>query len=169
MPDGKKARSPTVQRLRGAELESLFALLAGMKEIQAAKESMENRFRSIPGGYRDISMIYAVLSKLIDKLLETVPDDKRQSLRRNAKYMVYRVYPAKPVSLPGDEAVVYAKDLSVLAKTAHDYACTACDNDCNKCEIGQALDRIMVQCRARKESWSDIDGIGDYKGGEPLE
>ena len=169
VPDEKKVRLPTIQRLRGTELESLYSLLASLKEIRNAREAMESRLRSIPNGLRDISMLWAVLSKLIDKLIETIPADKRLSLTRNARHMVYRVYAVKPVSLPHDMAFIATNDLSALAKAAHDYACTACDNDCNKCDLGKALDHIMVQCRARNESWSWISGVGDYKGGEPLE
>ena len=70
MPDeDKKARAPTM-RLRASETDSLFALYASLQEIDHAKGDMEKRIRSVPGGWRDISLIRAVLSKLIDRILE---------------------------------------------------------------------------------------------------
>ena len=171
MPDEKKARSPTITRLRADETDSVFALYACLQEIDKAKKSMEKRFRTIPGGWRDISMLRSVLSKLIDRILETVPSDKLVSLSKNMRYMSYRVYFVRPVTLPHDEVVVTGDDLATLTQYAHEYSCTACDKDCNKCELGKALDHVMIQCRKHNESWSWIDCTRDYdeKDAMPLD
>lgn len=163
MPDEKKARAPTVQRLRADETNDLFALYASLHEIDRAKQDMEKRLRSIPGGWRDVSLVRSVLSKLIDRILETVPTDKLLSLSRNMKCMSYRVYFARPVTLPHDQVIVDGDDLATLTRYAHEYSCTACDNDCNKCELGKALDHIMIQSRGHNESWSWIDCDRDYE------
>ena len=163
MPDeDKKARAPTM-RLRASETDSLFALYASLQEIDHAKGDMEKRIRSVPGGWRDISLIRAVLSKLIDRILETIPLEKLLALQRNMKCMSYRIYLAKPVTLPKEEVIVKGEDLATLARYAHDYSCTACDKDCNKCELGAALDHTMIQSRGHNESWSWIDCDRDYE------
>ena len=162
MPEEKKARSPTITRLRADETDSVFALSACLQEIDKAKQSMEKRLKTIPGGWRDIALVRSVLSKLIDRILETVPSDKLVSLSKNMRYMSYRVFFARPVILPRDEVVVVGEDLEVLTRYAHEYSCLACDNDCNKCELGKALDHTMIQCRKHNESWSWIDCTKDY-------
>ena len=194
MPDeDKKARAPTM-RLRASETDSLFALYASLQEIDHAKGDMEKRIRSVPGGWRDISLIRAVLSKLIDRILEKarpvrtgsgctcaglthreasvllaceipekIPLEKLLALQRNMKCMSYRIYLAKPVTLPKEDVIVKGEDLATLARYAHDYSCTACDKDCNKCELGAALDHTMIQSRGHNESWSWIDCDRDYE------
>lgn len=170
MPDEKKARAPTERvRLYAAETDSVFALIASQMELEKAKRVMERRLRTIPGAWRDISLLCAVLSKLIDKILETVPIDKLQQLQRNMKYMSYRVYMAKPVTIPKDEVVVSGEDMEVLTRYAHEYSCIACDKDCNKCELGKALDHTMIQSRKRNESWSWINGTEDYTDSDAMQ
>lgn len=163
MPDDKKARAPAPLRLRSSETDALFALYASLQEIDHAKSEMEKRLRSIPGGWRDISLIRSVLSKLIDRILETVPLEKLVSLNRNMRHMTYRVYFAPPVTIPPDEVIVKGDDLAVLIRYAHSFSCTACDNDCNKCALGKALDHTMVQSRGCHESWSWIDCDREYE------
>ena len=61
MPEEKKARSPTITRLRADETDSVFALSACLQEIDKAKQSMEKRLKTIPGGWRDIALVRSVL------------------------------------------------------------------------------------------------------------
>ncbi len=162
MSEEEKARSLAVTRLRADETSSLLALYASLQEIDTAKENMEKRLRTIPGGWRDISLVRTVLSKLIDRLLGTVPIEKLQSISRNMRCMTYRIHFVRPVTLPPDEAIVNGDDLETLIRCAHNFYCVACDKDCNKCNLGKALDHTMIQCRKHNESWSWIDCETDY-------
>ena len=101
--------------------------------------------------------------EVIDRILETIPLEKLLALQRNMKCMSYRIYLAKPVTLPKEDVIVKGEDLATLARYAHDYSCTACDKDCNKCELGAALDHTMIQSRGHNESWSWIDCDRDYE------
>lgn len=158
----ESVRAPTVMRLRSDETNDLFALYASLHEIDRAKSSLEKRLRSIPGAWRDISLLRSVLSKLVDRILETVPPEKLVSISRNMRCMTYRVYLSRPVTIPHDEVLVDGEDLEVLTRYAHGYTCVGCDKDCNKCELGKALDHVMIQCRGYHESWSWIDCDRDY-------
>ena len=72
--------------------------------------------------------------------------------------MIYKVYFARPVNGSGpDEVIVGENDLYTLIEKAHSWNCMLCENDCNKCDLGQALDHVMIQSRGRKERWADID------------
>ena len=164
MPDDeKKTRAPTLLRLRAAETTVLFAFYASLHEIDRAKKEMEKRIRLIPNGWRDINLIQSVLTRLVDQIRKTIPPDKLSSLDRNGKRMTYRVHFTPPVTLPPDELIIKGDDLDTLVRYAHDYSCTACDKDCNKCTLGKALDHTMIQCRGRNESWSWIDCGQDYE------
>ena len=162
MPEEDRTRAPTM-RLRATETDSLFALYASLQEIDRAKADLERRIKLTQNGWRDVSMIRSVLSKLIDKILETIPREKLVSLKRNMRSMRYRIYLARPVTMPPEQIIIDGEDMATLVKYAHDYSCIACDKDCNKCELGKALDHAMIQCRGRNESWSWIDCTKDYE------
>lgn len=156
MSDDKKARAPTITRLHSAEVNGMYMLYAAWHDFSQIKQMLEKRLRTIPGGWRDFSLVVSVMSKLIDKLLQTIPQDKLISMSRNMKHMSYRVYLVRPVTPPEDEIVVDADDLAALAKYSHQYACLACNGNCDKCSLGKALDHTMVQSRERGESWAWI-------------
>ncbi len=152
-----------ISRLHSDEVNSLFAMFAALQEFNAAKETMQRRLRSIPGGTRDIAMLHSVLGKLIDKVIETIPVEKRVSLARNMKHMSYKVYLVTPINSTGkNEIIVDEEVLRTLIDVSHYWQCGACDNDCNKCALGKALDKAMIQCRGRNESWSEIDMHEEY-------
>lgn len=162
--DETAKKSPPLMRLRSEETDYIYSLYAALQEIDNAKRDMERRFRAIPGGWRDISMLSAVLTRLMEKVIATIPPEKRMALHRNARHMTYRVYLVPPVTgLPPDEVVVKGDDLNALLKTAHSWNCFACDKNCNQCDLGKAFDHVMIQCRKRNESWAQIDMEADTK------
>ena len=69
-----------ISRLRSDEANDLFALFAALQEFEKAKDHMRQRLKAIPGGMRDMSMLYTVLSKLVGKIVQTIPPEKRLSL-----------------------------------------------------------------------------------------
>ena len=144
-------------RLRSEETNDLFALCASLDQFDRAQTDMQKRLSAIPYGKRDMAMLQSVLSKLIDRIIDTIPTDKRDSLMRNMRRMCYRIYLSRPAAIPPEEVILSGTDMEVLTRYAHGYACLGCDNDCNKCELGKALDHVMIQCRGHNESWSLID------------
>ncbi len=149
------------QRLYQSEVNSLFALFALRQEVNDSKETLEKRLRSIPNGWRDLKMVLSVLDKLIDRIKGTIPEEKLGAIARNLTRMSWRVYMAKPVNVPPDEVVVAGPDLDTMIYYAHEANCVACDGNCDKCGLGKALDRLMIQTRKRGESWSYIDMDSD--------
>ena len=147
----------TTLRLRAEEVDDLFALHACLDQFDRARADMEKRPNLIPNGKRDMAMITAVLDKLIDKIMDTIPPEKRDSLKRNMRRMCYQIYLAHPAVRHPEEIILTGPDLEVLTRYSHSYACLGCDKDCNKCELGKALDHAMIQCRRHNESWSLID------------
>ena len=155
-------RAPATARLQIEETDSLCGIYAAFSELERAKKTLDKRLSMIPNGKRDLGLVRTTLYRLVERILATVPAEKLKSLRRNMAYMHYRVYPVKPVSPPEDETVVFASDLAVLTQYAHKYACIACDRDCNRCDLGKALDHTLVQCRGPNESWTWIDPTKAY-------
>ena len=164
----QQPRAPATARLRAEESDSLCGIYAAFSELERAKGTLDKRLDLVPNGKRDLGLAKATLLRLMERIMKTVPPDKLMSLRRNMKYMRYRVYPVPPAAMPEDETIMSASDLAVLTRYAHKYACVACDRDCNQCELGKALDHTLVQCRGPKESWTWIDPTKDYTDNDAM-
>lgn len=155
-------RNPVTLRLKAEECDCICAVFASLTELEKAETVLSKRLQYVENGKQDLSTLMDSLQSLVKRILATVPADKLVSLRKNMKYMHYRVYPVKPVSLPEDETVVLATDISTITRYAHQYACIACNDDCNTCDLGRALDRTLIQCRSPNERWTWIDPSKDY-------
>ncbi len=103
-------------------------------------------------------MVRTMLANLVQQIIRTIPAEKRLSLSRNMRNMYYKVYFVRPVNGTGpEEVIVDEKDLYLLTDKAHAWNCALCEQDCNRCDLGRALDHVMTQCRGKKERWADID------------
>ena len=151
-----------IERLHSDEAASLFGLFAASQEIKSAMERLEKRIKLIPDALEDLSTVHAKLDTLLQRLLETIPTEKLLALKRNMQHMAFRVYMVKPVSVPRDVSLIDVDDLTTIIRSAHDFRCIACDSDCNRCDLGKALDRTMVQTRKKNESWSYVDIDKEY-------
>ena len=160
MPDTKDQLP--IERLHSEEVTGLYSLFAISQELINVRKRLEKRLRRIPNAWRDIAMLQTVTDKVLMRVLETMPTEKLAALRRNMKHMAYRIYLTKPLQIPEDECLINAHNLTTLLKSAHEYRCVACDNNCNTCDLGKTMDQIMVQTRKRGESWSWIDIDREY-------
>lgn len=148
------------QRVRECKLNDLFKLYASWDAVEKVQEDsfLVNRLKSIPNGWRDLRMLRAMLEKLINAIMWTIPHEKVKGVARTANRMRYSVTQGKAVTRPNDnqEQIVSARELDALVDAAHENKCRLCDNDCNRCELGKALDNLVAEDRNGR-SWSMID------------
>lgn len=139
-----------------AHVNSALGLMACLQELKQA-EQMKKRFQAIPNGWRNLRMLEAVLSNLIDDLLLTYPVEKLISMRRMLPHMKYRLQCGATASkLNDDECIIAEKDLDILTEYAHEQCKMCFDRDCNRCPLGKVLDGIVCDDREGR-SWSNID------------
>lgn len=128
-----------------AEYQAIRALFGSQNSLINAQKSLENRIRSIPGGWRDFRLVYSVLEKLLSAILRTVPSQKLLSMKRELNDTVCEVK-MKGVSGPveGDLLrVVPQKDLETVCNAAMDFRCFACDRcDYKKCNLYQSIQAL---------------------------
>lgn len=156
-PDKKKPL-PEI-RMRQGELDGLFALFATLQEIESIKADMQQRLKAIPNGYRDIRLVEATLTRLVESLVATVPAEKLKSIKQMLPRMKYKVYFNGSVSQMQDNATaIDAKDLDLLCRRVHDSYCFLCDDKCGQCKygIGKVFDHVMTIDREKGGSWSDL-------------
>lgn len=148
------------QRVRECELQDLFRLYAAWDALEKVQEDsfFVNRTKSIPNGWRDLRMIRAMLEKLVNAIMWTIPQEKVEGVARTATRMRYSITQGKAVTRPNEnkEQIVSARELDALIKAAHENKCRLCDENCNRCELGKALDNLVAIDRDGG-SWSMID------------
>lgn len=120
--------------------------------------------RTLPTGWRDFKACRALLQKLLDDLLYTIPDNKFNSLvnKINRTRCEYRQGPAATVKQETD-IVLDTGDAIALCYYAHDGRCKVCVKDsCKGCPLAYALDACLTLDRG-DQMWSQIDITKRYE------
>lgn len=154
-------------RMRQGEMDGLFAMFAALQEFDGAKTDMRDRLKAIPNGYRDLRLAEATLTRLLARIVETIPAEKKRAIRRMLPSMKYNVYYNAPVShMDEDATAINAHDLVLLCQLVQGFYCFLCEEDCNHCKYGIAkvFDRVFKV--DREKSWADFcfdEGGEDHK------
>ena len=154
------------QRVRECELHDLFKLYASWDAVEKVQEDsfFVKRVKSIPNGWRDLRMLRAILEKLVNAIMWTIPAEKVEGVARTVTRMRYSVTQGKAVTRPNEnnEQIVAAWEIDALVAAAHQYRCRLCDGtNCSKCKLGKALDNLVAFDR-EGGSWSMLDiEVGD--------
>ena len=145
-------------KIRQKEIFDIFAMFALATELDKAERDMAERLSIIPGAVEKIDRIKEDLMELTEKILCTVHEDKLLNIKSSMHRMAYRVYlNAALPSYDADEIIIHQDDFDVLAQSAHDFKCLLCDEDCNRCALGKALDHCLLKQRDHSISWSEIE------------
>ena len=94
-------------------------------------------------------------------MLVTFPSEKLESMQKMVNFMSYEVhFNARGLSAkdPG-MTCVDNKHLDEITNAAHD-RCLICDDNCNRCKLGKAFDRVLLKDRPKESSWAFIN-IGE--------
>lgn len=160
VPNPEEFKNVPETRLRGKDMEMLFALYAAEAELRRAceDENMKKRFRTLPNGWRDLRMVTAFMKKLTDMVQWTVPMEKRIGFRNAAVRCRYVVMqgPLAVKPKPNEEEIITTRDLNVLVSSAWEWRCRMCDDNCDRCELGRVLDSVIAKDRDGG-SWANID------------
>lgn len=144
-------------RANREHINALFGLFAAVQEMEKAQNAMENRFRAVPNGWRDIKMLQKRLDSLISDLCNTYPLEKLVSIQRMLPHMKYKVQCGVAASnLKDDENLIASDDLDTISIYAHEQCKLCIDQDCSKCKLGRTFDRIFMHDRDGG-SWAHVD------------
>jgi len=83
----EKERKP----LRQKEYYALRTLFGMVEMFAKHAELLEKRVKGIPDGWRDMRMIASVAQKLMEHILETVPDKKLASIQKELRHTVVEI------------------------------------------------------------------------------
>lgn len=146
-----------VIRANKDHINALFGMFAAINELEKAQNTMENRIRSVPNGWRDIKLVCVKLDHLVNDLCQTYPLEKLVSIRRMLPHMKYKVQCGVAASnLNEDENLIASDDLDTIAIFAHEQCKLCIEQNCSKCKLGKTFDRIFMYDRD-DGSWAHVD------------
>lgn len=156
----EKLKDVPYTRMRGDELLDLCRLYAAWDAVEKILTDgyFVERLQTIPGSYRDIRMIRTKLENVVNDLMHTIPREKVVGVSNAVRRMRFSVAqgPVASRDKHANDQIVKAAWIKALVEAAHDWKCIVCHSDCNRCELGRALDNIVSEDR-NGGSWSTID------------
>lgn len=157
----EKFKNVPEMRLRGDDVSRLLEIFAVWEQMDrlSKDEDFCRRCRAVPGGLRDLKMLAAVVAKLADALVWTIPQEKVVGFIRTLKRMRFSVVQGPVASKPkGDsEEIVTTEELDELVCSAWEHRCRLCvDGNCDRCGLGRVLDNLVSKDRDGR-SWSMMD------------
>lgn len=123
-------------------LRELFGLVSA---FSTAQDALEKRVRSIPGGWRDMRLIQAVATRLMQNILATVPEEKLMLIRKELAHTKVRVSVERSIGTPDDGTKYFAyvpyNALERIMARVVDDECLCCD---------KTRDEVL-RCQLRKD------------------
>ena len=146
------------KRMTASEREALMRLNVAF-EIMALDvlEPLAERMKMIPGARRDLAMMSKRITKIIEAVPETIPDNQLRTYVNNLKMVSYTIGVKAPGVLGRDEKNygmwLSFETLSALLAGCHDH-CLMCHVDKAErraCELRKALDAIPNDTSDRED------------------
>jgi len=135
-------------RLTASDREALIRLNIAYEILETEGEHLQRRFRAIQGGRRDLGMLKAKINRLMERVIDTIPDDQLKTYINSLKMASYTIGIKKP-GLMGRDEKNYGMWLSyevinALLAGCHDH-CMMCPSDKAErraCKLQKALATI---------------------------
>ena len=157
-----------VMKSRQEEIDSIVFMMCAVKRFREAQQVMEKRLHMVKNGWRDIRMLTSVLDKLVDRLTDTLPPEKNDTLGMLLPDTRVHITYTRQIGMGKDHiSGIATKDLDMLADAAHDAVCKLCDGNCDRCDLGKVFDRFLNTEREKGESYTFMavnKGHADVKG-----
>ena len=84
------------KRLTASEREKFLWLTMAGEVLVQVRDGLAPRLALIPGGKRDAAMLESVITKLMEKLIDTVPLEQLFTLRRNLQMCNFQIGVRRP-------------------------------------------------------------------------
>lgn len=144
-------------RVSAEQYKTIFGLCAALRQFGKAESDLFKRIEVIPNGKRDLHLILSVGRKLVQNITDTIPEDKRESVKRQSKHTTFDILIRPRMNLLEKyEIVVDTKEMNTALYYAHEQCKFCIEGKCDRCKLGKTLDRLMTYDREGK-SWADID------------
>ena len=132
------------ERIKSIEREALMALYGAEQLLEKCSREFRDLSRRTKNGYRDIRLVEVKLNKLIDHILETVPEEQLRTVQRHMGMSEIRVVTKNYTGKYEDDWLISREDVFELTKAAAE-RCMTCENTTGKgCAIARLLDELPI-------------------------
>lgn len=172
--DEQRSNFPT-KRANSAEVSTYNMLCASLYDLSQAahKENspVQKRLRMIPGGWRDMRMLYARMEGLLRDMWFTFEPEKRAQIRRMQTGMRNKLVVGPQACKDAGLFVLSEKDLGVLLFSATDRCktCLGTPGECKRCQLGKTLDDVSFISRGDDRSWWEVMEAAPRAEGDEFE
>lgn len=145
------------------EIEAITRLGACASELIYIQDILQPRLKEqTTNGWRDLRMISSVMLKLVHRLGETLPENKRRTIRKNMESVRIKLVYGPQAAKDKDIRLLLADDLGVIivAAAEHCKLCMGTGNQCRVCQLGRALDSAAWFDRG-SSAWWEVFGQSD--------
>ena len=152
------------------EMDTFYRIVASLDSLLKGEEDLKARAHLIPGGWRDLRACAALMNKLVGNLLETFDEKKRLQVARQMQHMRIRVVFGPEASREPEMVMMDVEDLAVLVHAAtQECRMRLCKPDeCNRCQLGEVLDRCSFVTRDNRAWWEVIEAARKENDDEQL-
>ena len=144
-------------RLTASDREALIRLNVAFEILDAEGENLRKRFGAVKYGRRDLAMLKAVIHRLMEAVIDTIPDEQMMTYVRSIRMASYTVGIKSPGKLERNERdygmwIPY-EVINALLVGCHDH-CMMCPSDKAQrraCALRKALETIPNDAEDRDD------------------
>lgn len=130
-------------KLTASEREALIRLNIALEILDTEGQHIDRRIRQISGGKRDMGLLKSKINRLMEAVVDTIPDDQLMTYIRSLKMASYTVGIKKPGHMGRNE-----KDYGMwLSYEIINALLSGCHDHCIMCPADKAQRRA---CKLRK-------------------
>lgn len=130
-------------RLTASDREALIRVNVAYEILETEGEQIDRRLRAISGGKRDWGLLKSKINKLMEGIIDTIPDDQLKTYINSLKMASYTIGIKKPGTMGRNE-----KDYGMwLSYEVINALLSGCHDHCMMCPSDKAERRA---CKLRK-------------------
>lgn len=159
------------QKIMPANAREIHSIefLAGLDaQLVQGQETLRDRLKLIPNGWRDYRLAVTRLERVLDAIYATQPTRTLLHMQRLCQCGQNIIRPKPAIRLPDDVQIVNTDDLRMLINAAISAECVMCVNDAagqKSCKLRKALERIAPTAALKENglcAYTDVAAGNEY-------
>lgn len=133
------------QRINAREREVMLFLYAFENALKTVMPDAERMSKRVPNGLRDLRCIASLMGKLLENLLNTIPEKQLKSLSHQLKITEIAVRTSSAGKENPQFHTMDTEDIATLVRYIIDSRCILCDGSKkNECKLRKVLQDLPV-------------------------
>ena len=163
-----EANNLSIMPANAREIHSIEFLAGLDAQLVQGQETLRDRLKLIPNGWRDYRLAVTRLERVLDAIYATLPTRTLLHMQRLCQCGQIIIRPKPAIRLPDDVQIVNTDDLRMLINAAISAECAMCVNDAagqKSCKLRKALERIAPTAALKENglcAYTDVAAGNEY-------